>query len=188
MFSFISTVEPRALFNWMQAGERACLIDVRDREEFATAHTVGALSIPAHTVDADSIARLLDREAGCDSPIYLLSESGVRAEQVAYRLHRQGLLNAMPVEGGFARWRAEGLPHRRVERIPSIERQVWIAVGAVLLIVLAKAAASGWRSGSVACRGTERARRHSVIESAGVAGAGRKVGGMRSAAGRFCLH
>ncbi len=140
MFSFISTVEPRALFNWMQAGERACLIDVRDREEFATAHTVGALSIPAHTVDADSIARLLDREAGCDSPIYLLSESGVRAEQVAYRLHRQGLLNAMPVEGGFARWRAEGLPHRRVERIPSIERQVWIAVGAVLLIVLAKAA------------------------------------------------
>ena len=135
----IPNIDPRNLHRLMARGQAVHLVDVRTPAEYADGHAPGARSLPLDRVDAQRIRETLDAEAGEKQPIYLICASGVRAEQAAARLHAQGLQRLVLVEGGTQAWARQRLPLQRQSRLPSLERQTQIAVGALILLLLAKA-------------------------------------------------
>ncbi len=78
------------------------LIDVRERDEFATVHAVGAINLPLSTVES---ASLPDPAA----PVYVICQAGGRSARAAQALSAQGV-DAVNVEGGTSAWVLAGLP------------------------------------------------------------------------------
>jgi rhodanese-related sulfurtransferase len=81
---------------------RATLVDVRSREEHATAHVPGSLNIPLDELSS----RLADPPHGT---IYLLCGSGKRSSQAARLLTDRGY-TAVNVAGGITEWYRAGHP------------------------------------------------------------------------------
>ena len=124
----------------IESGQPARLIDVRTAAEFHDGHARGAWSLPLQEISRDRLIEL----AGVDDPnattFYLLCGSGTRARQAAWQLQQEGLRNLVVVDGGTEAWRESRLPMVRHSRLPSLERQTQIALGAMLLLVLIKGA------------------------------------------------
>lgn len=135
----IANIDPRNLHRLMARGQAVHLIDVRSPAEYADGHAVGARSLPLDRVDAQRIRATLDAEAREKQPVYLICASGARAEQAAARLQAQGMERLVLVEGGTQAWAQQRLPLQRTSRLPSLERQTQIALGALILLLLAKA-------------------------------------------------
>ena len=68
-----------------------------------------------------------------EQPVYLLCHSGRRAADAAQQFVAAGFQNAVVVEGGTEAWEKAGLPVTRGAGVISIERQVRIAAGAIVL-------------------------------------------------------
>jgi rhodanese-related sulfurtransferase len=81
---------------------RATLVDVRSREEHATAHVPGSLNIPLDELPS----RLADLPS---ATIYLLCGSGKRSTQAARILTDRGY-TAVNVAGGITEWYRAGHP------------------------------------------------------------------------------
>ncbi|HQY88596.1 MAG TPA: rhodanese-like domain-containing protein [Tepidisphaeraceae bacterium] len=110
------------------------LLDVRSPAEFSSVHAAGACLIPLDELSPSSIA-----SAGLksDETVYVLCQSGGRAAIACERLASMGINNAVRVEGGTIAWEKASLPViRGTQGGISIERQVRIAAGAVMLIGL----------------------------------------------------
>ena len=135
----IANIDPGNLHRLMARGQAVHLVDVRTAAEYADGHAVGALSLPLDQVDAPRIRATLDAEAGKKRPVYLICASGARAERAAARLHAQGMERLVLVKGGTEAWTKQRLPLQRTSRLPSLERQTQIALGALILLLLAKA-------------------------------------------------
>jgi len=124
----------------MVRGERVPLVDVRSRGEYDDCHAQGAVSLPIEELDADRVRRQAKDGAGTVRPLYLICASGIRADRAARKLRDEGLTNISVVDGGTEAWRASNLPVRRRARFLSLERQTQIALGALILMMLAKGA------------------------------------------------
>ena len=81
------------------------LIDVRSPQEFLFEHIEGALLMPLSGFDADA----LPTQAG--KRIVFHCGSGVRSEKVARGALAAGFEPVAHMAGGFAAWKAAGLPH-----------------------------------------------------------------------------
>lgn len=81
---------------------RATLVDVRSREEHATAHVPGSLNIPLDELPS----RLADLPGG---RLYLICGSGKRSSQAARMLTGRGY-QAVNVAGGITEWYRNGHP------------------------------------------------------------------------------
>jgi rhodanese-related sulfurtransferase len=81
---------------------RATLVDVRSREEHATAHIPGSLNIPLEELPS----RLADLP---NSTIYVLCGSGKRSSQAARILTDRGY-QTVNVAGGITEWYRAGHP------------------------------------------------------------------------------
>ena len=110
------------------------LIDVRTPGEFAAVHAAGARLMPLDRLDPAAVAALRTGAAG--KPIYLICKSGKRAGMAAEKFAAAGI-EAAVIEGGTDAWVAAGLPVVRGRGVISLERQVRIAAG---LLVVAGAA------------------------------------------------
>lgn len=99
------------------------LIDVRTPAEFGEIHIEGSTLMP------------LDRLAPAEitGPAVLVCRSGKRAEQARQKLAAAGCENLAVLEGGVTAWEQAGLPVARGKAVISLERQVRIAAG--LLVV-----------------------------------------------------
>lgn len=127
-------VEPQALAGWLAAGE-AVLIDVREPDEFRAEHIASAASVPVASVSQGMAALPKGQK------IVFQCLSGGRAGRV-----RETVAAALPdsevynLEGGITGWKAAGLPvigaASKGAAFPLLFRQVQIAVGSLLLIVL----------------------------------------------------
>jgi rhodanese-related sulfurtransferase len=106
------------------------LIDVRTPAEFETYHIVGARLQPLDELDCAS--KLRSRGAN-DSPLYLLCESGNRARKAAEKFAASGFEHCVVIEGGTKAWADAGLPVVRGRQTISLERQVRIGAGALVL-------------------------------------------------------
>ena len=78
------------------------LIDVREPDEFAAGHAVGAINIPLGSVES---AILPDPAA----PVYVICQAGGRSARAAQALSRAGIA-AVNVDGGTSAWVLAGLP------------------------------------------------------------------------------
>lgn len=115
--------------------EDACVIlDVRTSME----HRQSALDLPHHHIplnqlEVESFMRKVG--ASADHPLYLLCRSGNRAAQAAGAFAKAGYHNVYVIEGGLMGCAESGLPVRSGSGI-SLERQVRIAAGAIVMVSL----------------------------------------------------
>lgn len=110
-------------------GPDALLLDVRTPGEFAALHVPGSVLLPLDVVEPARVRELMAGKSAC----LLLCQSGGRARRAAEKLHAAGLDNILVVEGGVAACAAAGLPVNRGRGVISIERQVRIVAGLLVL-------------------------------------------------------
>jgi rhodanese-related sulfurtransferase len=66
--------------------------------------------------------------------LYFICRSGSRGKQACEKLLAAGLVDVVNVEGGTVAWEQAGLPVVRGKKSISLERQVRIAAGALVLM------------------------------------------------------
>lgn len=132
------SVRPEEVARIAASGRSIDLIDVRTPPEFAAAHARGAAPCPLSDLDPHLVLRR--RSAAPGEPIYVLCKSGGRATKAAQAFISAGFDNVCVIEGGTDGWQAAGLPmnYGRTTVI-SLERQVRIAAGSIVLLGLALA-------------------------------------------------
>jgi rhodanese-related sulfurtransferase len=133
------TIDVGTLKDWLAAGKRAQVVDVRSATEFATAHLPGAINIPLEQIEG----RTADLEAS--APVVLVCQMGGRARQAAALLAGSGK-DLVVLEGGTEAWLRAGYPAVRLTAARwALERQVRLAAGLLVVVgVLLAATVSRW--------------------------------------------
>ena len=124
------TIRPQELADMRRAGRSINLIDVRTPVEYREVHVEFARNVPLDRLDAEQLAR--QRNGAGNEPLYVICRSGNRAQQACEKLAAAGV-EVLNVEGGTAAWDAAGLPVVRGKKAISLERQVRIAAGLLVL-------------------------------------------------------
>ncbi len=128
----VPTISPRDLAARRQAGQPVELIDVRTPVEFREVHADLARNVPLS--DLDPAAVMNARDGQPDQPLYVICQSGGRGRQACEKFLAAGFANVVNVEGGTRAWVECGLPVARGKKMISLERQVRIAAGLLVLI------------------------------------------------------
>jgi rhodanese-related sulfurtransferase len=126
-----TTISPQELHAILQAGRKVDLIDVRTPAEFRNAHVTFARNVPLDQLDAAALAARRKRDV---PPLYVICQSGGRGQRACQKLLDAGCTNVGNVEGGTQAWIEAGLPVVRGQKAISLERQVRIAAGSLVLI------------------------------------------------------
>jgi rhodanese-related sulfurtransferase len=126
----IATIRPRELAELRDSIQNLKLIDVRTPGEFREVHVDFARNVPLDQLDPQAIRSQRDRSS--NGPLYVICRSGGRGKQACERLAAAGL-DVVNVEGGTQAWDASGLPVIRGKKAISLERQVRIAAGTLVL-------------------------------------------------------
>lgn len=126
----VTTISPKELQNLVQAGTAVELIDVRTPVEYREVHVSFARNVPLDQLDAAKVA------AGRTNtdPLYVICRSGSRGKQACEKFLAAGYTNIVNIEGGTLAWDQAGLPVVRGKKAISLERQVRIAAGSLVLI------------------------------------------------------
>lgn len=127
----VPTISPQQLLEKMKSGATVTLIDVRTPVEYREVHAVGTFNMPLDTLKPETLIKNLP---DANEPIYMICRSGGRAGQACERMIAAGLENVVNVEGGTTAWESAGLPVVRDHRIISLERQVRITAGSLVLL------------------------------------------------------
>jgi rhodanese-related sulfurtransferase len=115
------------------------LIDVRTPAEFAQVHIPQARNVPLDRLHPDALIAAGTVSRG--KPVYLVCQTDTRSKIAASRFSSAGHTHAIVVDGGTAAWHSAALPLiRGTSRVISLERQVRIAAGSLVVI----GAALGW--------------------------------------------
>jgi rhodanese-related sulfurtransferase len=124
-----ATISPQQLLNLHQSEKGVELIDVRTPVEYREVHVSFARNVPLDRLDA------IELTAGRNGlPLYVICRSGSRGQQACEKLSAAGYTNVVNVEGGTQAWEQAGLPVIRGQKSVSLERQVRIAAGALVVI------------------------------------------------------
>jgi len=107
------------------------LIDVRTPMEFQEVRAVTARNIPLDKLDPHSAMK--DRDGLAEQPVYVICKGGARGGKAQQKFVDAGFTNVLNVEGGTEAWVAAGLPVVRGKKVMSMERQVRIAAGFIVL-------------------------------------------------------
>jgi rhodanese-related sulfurtransferase len=128
----MNTISPRQLHELHEHGQAATLLDVRTPAEFRQVHVPYAINAPLESLDP---AVVLHSPGGCaDQPLYVICHSGGRGSKACAKLLAAGVGHVVNVEGGTAAWQQAGLPVVRGKKTISLERQVRIAAGLLVLV------------------------------------------------------
>ena len=131
----MTTISPAELQTLLEAQPDLAVLDVRTPVEFAEVHVPQARNVPLDALPTGSLSLAKDR------PVYLLCRSGQRATRAAEQLARAGFNQPVVVAGGTLAWLDAKLPVTRgASRVISLERQVRIAAGSLVLV----GAVFGW--------------------------------------------
>ncbi|MDJ0806698.1 MAG: rhodanese-like domain-containing protein [Gammaproteobacteria bacterium] len=131
----ILQVLPSNIQRRMQNGEPVTLIDVRSPLEYKSGHVRGAISLPLDELEPSELERRTGTNSiGTEIPLYLTCQSGLRAQQAANKLQDAGYSNLVLMEGGTSAWEQAGLPMRRSGTSLSLQQQVHITIGSLLIL------------------------------------------------------
>lgn len=112
------------------ATDSITLVDVRTPSEFAEVHAVGAINIPL--ADVKKFARDFEDIAERKT-IHLMCRTERRAKMAKEALAQLNITATAIVPGGITRWVEEGKDVERGTKGISIERQVRICAGALVV-------------------------------------------------------
>ena len=101
---FAWEVTPREVGERRKAGEKLCLIDVREDSEWQIGRIEGANLVPMNTVPS----RVLELKAQAEAtPLIVYCHLGVRSLHVVHWLRSNGVENCQSMIGGIERWNVE---------------------------------------------------------------------------------
>lgn len=131
----VKTISVQQLNELVRSGKNVDLVDVRTPAEFREVHVDFAKNIPLDQLDANKIAS--DRNGSADQPLYLICKGGGRGKMACDKFLAAGFPNVVNVEGGTSAWDQAGFAVARGKKAISLERQVRIAAGSLVVIGVA---------------------------------------------------
>jgi len=136
--SISTTITPHELAELRQAGKSIDLIDVRTPVEYREIHLDFAQNIPLDQLDPSAVMQA--RNGSQDEPLYVICHAGGRGDKACEKFRQAGYTNVINIEGGTLACTEAGLPVVRGKKAVSLERQVRIAAGTLVLL----GAVLGW--------------------------------------------
>jgi rhodanese-related sulfurtransferase len=130
-------MDSKHLHSALAAGADLKLIDVRTPGEFAALHLAGSRLVPLDRLAGPALAALAAEPGQC----VLVCRTGRRAEDARRRLAASGAPDPLVLDGGLDAWLRADFPVVRGKGVISLERQVRIAAG---LLVLTGIALGSW--------------------------------------------
>ena len=127
-----STISPQELANQLSGTHTLELIDVRTPVEFREVHVAGARNVPLDRLEPAEFQ--FPKNGSSDGPLYVICRSGARGQQACKRFVDAGYANVINIEGGTEACESAGLEVVRGRRAISLERQVRIAAGSLVLV------------------------------------------------------
>lgn len=116
----------------MQKQGEVDLIDVRTPAEYGEVHADGARNVPLDVLNPRQVME--SRNGLGEQPLYIICNSGNRSKKAAEKFLDAGFENVVSVDGGTKAWEGAGLPVIRGRKAMSLERQVRIAAGSLVLL------------------------------------------------------
>ncbi|MEX0653475.1 MAG: rhodanese-like domain-containing protein [Phycisphaeraceae bacterium] len=123
------TIDPNDLKARLERRDPVRLIDVRTPGEYRAEHLEPAELMPLDQLDARAFL-----QAPPGVPIYLLCQSGKRASTAYGKLAVAGVSNMAVVKGGLSACKQANLPLVKGQGVISLERQVRIGAGMLVLL------------------------------------------------------
>ncbi|MEQ8786814.1 MAG: rhodanese-like domain-containing protein [Pirellulaceae bacterium] len=134
----ISSISPAELGALRESGSELDLIDVRTPVEFREIHLSWARNVPLDQLDPQAVMKA--RNGSAEQTLYVVCRSGSRGRQACERFIKAGFTNVVNIEGGTQACAQAGLDVVRGKKVMSLERQVRVAAGSLILL----SAALGW--------------------------------------------
>jgi rhodanese-related sulfurtransferase len=128
----ISLINPQAFAKLCNEGKKIDLIDVRTPVEYREVHVEIARNIPLDQLDPAALMHA--RNGSANEPLYFICRSGSRGQQACEKVLKAGFSNVVNIEGGTMACVEAGLPVVRGKKAISLERQVRIAAGSLVLL------------------------------------------------------
>lgn len=127
----MNTISPEQLHSLHLRDSSIRLIDVRTPAEFAACHVPFAENCPLESLDVAALAQTT--RGPTSDKLYVICQMGGRGANACLKLSAAGLSHVTNVDGGTAAWERAGLPVVRGRKSISLERQVRIAAGLLVL-------------------------------------------------------
>jgi rhodanese-related sulfurtransferase len=123
-------ISPQEAQQVLNSGRDHVALDVRTPVEFGASHVPGFRNLPVTELEKAEFAE-------CCKPVVLMCRSGKRAEMAAQKL--AGIPGELLIiNGGIEGWQSAGLPVEQSHAAPmSLERQVQVTIGTILLLATA---------------------------------------------------
>mgnify|MGYP005847350461 CR=1 FL=1 len=105
----VEHISPKNAYSELQNGT-AIMVDVREDDEYMVEF------ISLNDVLHYPMSSIMDnlKNIPVDKPIITICQRGVRSTKVANMLNRNGFVNSVNLDGGFIKWKAEGLPFESI--------------------------------------------------------------------------
>ena len=134
----VSTITPLKFVELCKNGKKIDLIDVRTPVEYREVHVEIAQNVPLDQLEPAALMQA--RNGSANEPLYVICRSGSRGQQACEMFLKAGFSNVVNIEGGTMACVEAGLPVVRGKQAISLERQVRIAAGSLVLL----GAVLGW--------------------------------------------
>jgi rhodanese-related sulfurtransferase len=134
----IAVIQPQDLAELCKNGQKIDLIDVRTPVEYREIHVEFARNVPLDQLDAAGLMQA--RHGSADKSLYVICRSGSRGQQACEKFLKAGFSNVFNIAGGTMACVEAGIPVVRGKESISLERQVRIAAGSLVLL----GATLGW--------------------------------------------
>jgi len=128
----VTVIKPHEFMKFCKAGNKIDLIDVRTPVEFREIHVEIARNVPLDQLDAAAL--LQSRNGSTDEPLYVICRSGNRGQMACEKLLRAGFTHVVNIEGGTLACVEAGFSMVRGKKAMSLERQVRIAAGSLVVL------------------------------------------------------
>ena len=128
----VNAIKPQQLVELCKDGQKIEVIDVRTPVEFQEVHIEIARNVPLDRLDP--VALMQARNGLANEPLYVVCRSGSRGQQACEKFLKAGFTNVVNIEGGTMACVEAGLPVVRGKKAISLERQVRIAAGSLVLL------------------------------------------------------
>ena len=128
-----ATLAARSTDNSNTRSHGPMVLDVRSAAEYEAAHIRGSYHVPLATLAEHT----RDLAAHLDTPVVLVCQSGVRAEQARRHLAAVGLDRAHVLDGGLPAYTAAGGDVVTGRKAWALDRQVRLVAGTLVVLGLA---------------------------------------------------
>ena len=128
----ITAIQPLEFAQLCKEGKKIDLIDVRTPVEFREIHLAIARNVPLDQLDVATLMQ--SRDGAASEPLYVICRSGGRGGQACETFLKAGFANVVNIEGGTMACVEADLPVVRGQKAMSLERQVRIAAGSLVLV------------------------------------------------------